>query len=73
MTTFQFTISLNDSEYIALEKLLKNAIAIGLAEESGQAVPKQEFVNLRRCETIHQKLQESQKNALMTSTSSFCR
>ena len=43
MTTYQYTISLNDSEYIALEKILNNAMSFQLAEEAGQPQPKQEF------------------------------
>jgi hypothetical protein len=73
MTTYQYTIRLNDSEYIALEKILNNAISFQLAEEAGQPQPKQEFFHPQHWETIYMKLRASQKDAVMTSTSSACR
>ena len=73
MTTYQYTITLNDSEYIALENLLNNAISSELAEEAGQSQPKQEYVHTQHCETIYNKLRESCKDAVMASTSSACR
>jgi len=73
MTTYQYTIRLNDSEYIALENLLKNAISFELSEGVRQSQPKQEYVHTQHCETIYRKLRASQKDAVMTSTSSACR
>jgi hypothetical protein len=73
MTTYQYTIRLNDSEYIALEKILNNAISSQLAEETGQPQPKQEFFHPQHWESIYMKLRASQKDAVMTSTSSGCR
>ena len=73
MTTYQFTIQLNDSEYIALEKILNNAISSQLAQETGQPQRKQEFFHPQHWETIYMKLRASQKDAVMTSTSSGCR
>jgi len=73
MITYQYTIRLNDSEYIALEKILNNAISSQLAEEAGQSLPKQEFFHPQHWETIYMKLRESQRDAVMTSTSSSCK
>ena len=73
MTTYQYTIRLNDSEYIALEKILNNAMSSQLAEEAGQPQPKQEFFHPQHWETIYMKLKASQKDAVMASTSSACR
>jgi len=73
MTTYQYTIRLNDSEYIALEKILNNAMSSQLAEETGQPPPKLEFFHPQHWETIYMKLRASQEDAVMTSTSSGCR
>lgn len=72
MTTFQYTITLNDSEYIALENLLNNAISSELAEKLGQPQPKQKYVHTQYCETIYKKLRASCKDAVISSTSSAC-
>jgi len=73
MTTYQYTIKLNDSEYLTLQNLLNNAISSELAEEAGLIQPRQEFVHTQHCETIYMKLRALQKDEVMTSTSSACR
>ena len=73
MTTYRYTITLNDSEYIALENLLKNTMSSQFVEEAGQSQLKQEYVHPQHCETIYMKLRASCKDAVMASTSSACR
>ena len=73
MTTFEYTITLDDSEEIILENLLKNTIAYENAEESDRANLKMEFVGISQCESILNKLHASIKDAVMSSTSSFCK
>jgi len=73
MTTYQYTITLDDSEFIALENILKNAMSSHLAEEAGKPEPKKEFFRPQHLETIFMKLRASQRDAVMTSTSSACK
>lgn len=73
MTTYQYTITLDDSEFIALENILKNAMSSHLAEEAAKPEPKKEFFHPQHWETIFMKLRASQRDAVMTSTSSACK
>jgi hypothetical protein len=44
-----------------------------LAEEAGKPEPKKEFFRPQHLETIFMKLRASQRDAVMTSTSSACK
>jgi hypothetical protein len=73
MTTYQYTITLDDSEFIALENILNNAMSSQLADEDGKPEPNKEFFHPQHCESIYMKLRASQRDAVMTSTSSACK
>ena len=73
MTTFQFAVALNDSEYIALENLLAFAIKFQEADSLERLNIKMECVGVNQCKEIQKKLIDSIRGAVMTSTSSFCK
>ena len=73
MTTFQYTLYLNDSEYMTLENLLSYAIRFQETELAQRGDIKMEYIGLNQCKAIQEKLTGSIKDAVMASTSSFCK
>ena len=71
MTTYAFTITIDDGELIMLENLLKETV-----EHYRNTNPTFKRLSdegkLGREESVLKKLRESVKTATMTSTSSFC-
>jgi len=71
MTTYSYTIEINDSEYIMLENLLNERIQH--LRDTNETFRKLSDEGHYGCEeAVLHKLKESCKSALMTSTSSFC-
>lgn len=73
MTTYQYTITLDDSEFIALENILNIAMSCQLADENEKPEPNKDFFRPQHWESIYMKLRASQRDAVMTSTSSACK
>lgn len=71
MTTYSYTIEINDSEYIMLENLLTERIQ-HLRDTNETFRRLSDDGHYGREESVLHKLKESCKSALMTSTSSFC-
>lgn len=71
MTTYDFTIRLNDSEIIALENLLKYVMDSRSEDEEVRKNAVMAGVGQLPCENILKKIKESWKSATMMSTSSF--
>ena len=71
MTTYQYTITLDDSERIMLENLLKNTVShYRDTNETYKRLSDEGKFGLE--ERVLQKLSESSSTAVMTSTSSSC-
>lgn len=71
MTTYQYTISLNDREYIILEEILSQRVEY--LKSTDETYKKLSAMgHLYTEEEILQKLKQSCSSAMMTSTSSFC-
>lgn len=71
MTTYSYTIEINDSEFIMLENLLKERIQyLRDTNETFRRLSDDGYFGSE--ESVLHKLKESCKSALMTSTSSFC-
>ena len=71
MTTFSYTITIDDSEYIMLENLLNERIQH--LKDTNETFRKLSDDGHYGCEeSVLHKLKESSKSALMTSTSSSC-
>ncbi len=71
MTTYSYTIEIDDSEFIMLENLLNERIK-HLRETNEIFKRLSDDGHLGREESVLKKLKESYKTAVMTSTSSFC-
>jgi len=71
MTTYDYTLRLNDCEIIALENLLKYILETYSEDEDIRKNAVMGGVNKLPCETMLEKIKESWKSASMTSTSSF--
>lgn len=71
MTTYDFTIRLNDSEIIALENLLKYVIDSRSEDEAVRNSAVMAGVGKLPVENILAKIKDSWKTATMMSTSSF--
>lgn len=71
MTTYSYTIEINDSEYIMLENLLNERIQ-HLRDTNETFKRLSDEGHYGREESVLNKLKESCKSALMISTSSFC-
>jgi len=72
MTTYDYTLRLNDSEIIALENLLKYILETYSDDEDIRKKAVMGGVNKAPCETMLGKIKDSWKTASMTSTSSAC-
>ena len=71
MTTYAYTIEINDSEFLMLENLLEERIQY--LKDTNETFRKlSDEGHYGREESVLHKLKESCKNAIMTSTSSFC-
>ena len=71
MTTYSYTIEINDSEYIMLENLLNERIQhLRDTNETFRKLSDDGHYGWE--ESVLHKLRESCKSALMTSTSSYC-
>ena len=71
MTTYSYTIEINDSEYIMLENLLNERIQhLKDTNETFKRLSEEGHYGWE--ESVLHKLKESCKSALMTSTSSSC-
>lgn len=71
MTTYSYTIEINDSEFIMLENLLNERIQ-HLKDTNETFRKLSDEGNYGWEESVLHKLKESCKYALMISTSSFC-
>jgi hypothetical protein len=72
MTTYDFTLRLNDSEIIALENLLKYILDSFSEDENTRNNAVMSGVNQLPCKNILRKIEDSYKTASMQSTSSAC-
>lgn len=72
MTTYDFTLRLDDCEIIALENLLKYVLDRYSNDEQVSKSAVLAGVNQLPCENMLKKVKDSWKTASMTSTSSFC-
>lgn len=71
MTTYSYTIEINDSEYIMLENLLNERIKhLRDTNETFRKLSDEGHYGWEG--SVLNKLKESCKSALMTSTSSYC-
>ncbi len=71
MTTYQYTISLDDSEFIILERILKERVEhLKLNDDAYKKIA--EMGHLFTEEVILEKMKQSCSSAVMMSTSSFC-
>lgn len=71
MTTYDYTLRLNDCEIIALENLLNYILETYSDDEDTRKNAVMGGVNKLPCETMLVKIKDSWKSASMTSTSSF--
>jgi hypothetical protein len=71
MTTYDFTIRLNDSEIIALENLLKYVLDVYSDDEEVKRNAVMGGVGKMACQTTLAKIKDSWKTATLMSTSSF--
>jgi hypothetical protein len=71
MTTYSYTIEIDDGELIMLENLLEERIN-HLRETNEIFKRLSDDGHMGREESVLKKLKESCKTAVMTSTSSFC-
>ena len=71
MTTYDYTLRLNDCEIIALENLLKYILETYSDDEEVRKNAVMGGVGKLPCETMLGKIKDSWKSASMTSTSSF--
>jgi hypothetical protein len=71
MTTFDYTLTLNDCEIIALENLLKYILETYSDDEGIRKNAVMGGVGKLPCETMLRKVKDRWKSASMTSTSSF--
>ena len=72
MTTYDFTLRLDDCEIIALENLLKYVLDSYSEDEQVRNNAVMGGVGQLTCENILKKIKESWKTASMMSTSSAC-
>ena len=71
MTTYDYTLRLNDCEIIALENLLKYIVETYSDDEEVRKNAVMGGVGKLSCETMLGKVKDRWKSASMTSTSSF--
>jgi hypothetical protein len=71
MTTYDFTLRLDDCEIIALENLLKYVMESRSEDDEVRKNAVMAGVGQLPCENMLKKIKESWKSATMTSTSSF--
>lgn len=73
MTTYQYNLKLNDSETLYLDDLLKFAEIYINSDAEGRADIKVWNLHQDAIDRLRKRLSESYEDALMTSTSSFCK
>jgi hypothetical protein len=72
MTTYDYTLRLDDCEIIALENLLKYVLDSYSDDEQTRKSAVMAGVNKLPCENMLKKIKDSWKTASMMSTSSAC-